>query len=104
MKLKIPFLKYLEILKRLVPIKTGALSNSWRTIEMTDSYAIFGSDSKYARIQDLGGQIPDRYPVNAKALHFFINGKEIYTKKAKGFTLQGKHYTANSFAEWMRSI
>ena len=55
--------------------------------------------SPYNAAQEYGAIIPDRYPVNAQALHFYIGGKEIFAKFAKGFTLKERSYMRSSLAE-----
>lgn len=62
------------------------------------------SAAPYNRAQEYGAVIPDRYPVNAKALHFFIGGKEFFVKHAKGFTLKERSYMRTSLAEWKQRI
>lgn len=111
MNIQIPFSKYLEFLKMRVPRKTGALAESWRIIETGQFYTIFASNLPYARIQDIGGRIPKSgsfvYPKNGKVMHFFINGKEIYTNKIAARMLPGFHYTKdswNDFKSWMAQL
>lgn len=78
-----------ENLKQLVidsrekaPYKTGTLKRSIdkRIIEETDSSVTgeYGSDEKYAAIQELGGVVK---PKNGKYLVFNKDGKTIFTRK-----------------------
>lgn len=49
----------------------------------------------YARIQDVGGQIPTRYPRRARAMRFIGNdGSIVFAKRARGFTLPGFKYAS----------
>ena len=60
---------------------------------------VYSSATNYAAIHEYGGQIPDRYPVNAKALHFFAGGKEVFAKFARGFTMQERSFLRSSLAD-----
>lgn len=57
------------------------------------------SAAPYNAAQEYGAVIPDRYPVNAKAMHFFVGGKEVFAKFAKGFTLKERSYMRSSLAD-----
>lgn len=58
----------------------------------------------YAAIHEYGGQIPDRYPVNAQALHFFIGGKEVFAKFARGFTMPERSFLRSSLQDYRQII
>jgi phage gpG-like protein len=58
----------------------------------------------YAGIHEFGGSVPDRYPVNAKALHFFIGGKEVFATFARGFTMPERSYLRSSLADYRDRI
>lgn len=60
--------------------------------------------SPYNKAQEYGAVIPDRFPVNAKALHFFVGGQEIFAKRAKGFTLKERSYLRSSLADYKQLI
>lgn len=55
----------------------------------------------YAAIHDQGGQIPDRRPKTAGAMHFNAYGKEWFLKFAKGYRVKPKNYIARGFQELM---
>lgn len=67
-----------------------------------------GADTKYARIQELGGtiQIPDIYPTKAKALHFIIDGKDIFVKhvRAHTVTIPPKYYMRDALQSMVTQI
>lgn len=47
----------------------------------------------YARIQDIGGRVPTRYPRRARAMRWIDrNGRIIFARRARGFTLPGFGY------------
>lgn len=49
----------------------------------------------YARIQDIGGQIPERFPRRAKAMRWIdSSGEMIFAKRARGFKLPGFQYAS----------
>ena len=62
-----------------------------------------GSNLKYARIHELGGPAQDMtiVPVRAKALHFFIGGKEIFCRSVfmPAFAIKPKYYIKSSMRE-----
>lgn len=58
----------------------------------------------YAAIHEFGGSIPDRYPVNAQALHFYIGGREVFAKFARGFTMPERSYLRSSLSDYRQRI
>ena len=60
---------------------------------------VYSAGCNYAAIHEYGGQIPDRVPVNGQFLHFFIDGKEIFTKFARGFTMPERSFLRSSLAD-----
>lgn len=62
------------------------------------------SDEPYALIQEFGGQIPVRFPVNAKAMRFEINGAVIFAMRAMGFTIRGESYIEDAVDEWVQDV
>ena len=54
---------------------------------------IVGSNLKYARIQETGGEI---YPVKKKVLRFFIGGREIFARKV---TIPAHWYLRNTLKD-----
>lgn len=82
---------------------TGKLADSIHN-DVADSGSsitgrVYSSGNNYAAIHEYGGPVPDRYPVNAKAMHFFAGGKEIFTKFAKGFQMPERSYLRSSLAD-----
>ncbi len=63
---------------------TGALKGSITATPIKDGIKV-GTAKQYAAILQLGGSIPvparTIIPIRAKALHFFVGGKEIFTKE-----------------------
>jgi hypothetical protein len=62
------------------------------------------STAPYAGAQEFGATIPDRYPVNAKALHFFVGADEVFAKFARGFTLPERSYLRSSLEDYKERI
>jgi hypothetical protein len=83
---------------------TGKLASSIQH-DVTDSGSsiigrVYSNNSvSYAAAQEFGAQIPDRYPVNAKALHFFVGGQEVFAKFARGFTLRERSFLRSSLSD-----
>ncbi len=65
---------------------------------------VYSAGVNYAAIHEYGGQIPDRYPVNAKALHFFVGGKEVFAKFARGFTMPERSFMRSSLEDYRAKI
>jgi phage gpG-like protein len=89
--------------------RTGQLQQSIHNEVNSNGSSVIGrvfsaGPLPYAAIHEFGGQIPDRYPVNAKALHFFIGGKEIFAKFAKGFAMPERSYLRSSLADFRQQI
>lgn len=63
---------------------------------------------KYAAIHEFGGviNIPDIYPVNAQALHFFMGGEEIFAKYARAHTvvMPERSYMRSSLVDMKEQI
>lgn len=89
--------------------RTGKLQSSINS-EVKESGAniigrVFSNNSvNYAAIHEFGGQVPDRYPVNGKALHFFIGGKEVFAKFARGFTMPERSFMRSGLADYKEKI
>lgn len=50
----------------------------------------WSTDLPYARIQDVGGRVPTRYPRRARAMRWIdSSGEVIFARKARGFVLPG---------------
>lgn len=92
-----------EVLK----VRSGRLRQSIFTpkIDKTPTGFIgsIGSNVKYAAIHEFGGiiHIPEIFPKNKLALHFFIGGKEIFAKRVKAhtITMPERSYLRTSIAE-----
>jgi len=67
-----------------------------------------GRDVPYARIHEYGGQTKphDIYPKNAKALHFFMGGKEVFAKVVHhpGSKMPERSYMRSSLADMKQEI
>jgi phage gpG-like protein len=61
--------------------------------EVTEDSIVGGAyssgDVKYAAIHEFGGQIsiPDIFPVKAQALHFVVDGKDVFAKRVRAHTV-----------------
>ncbi len=53
---------------------------------------IFFTNVKYASVHNFGKSVPDRVPKKGKYLVFKIDGKTIFTKKAKGFKMPTRKF------------
>lgn len=89
--------------------RTGRLQSSIQseTIDgevITTNVFSNASAAPYNRAQEYGAIIPEQFPVNAKALHFFVGGQEVFAKHAKGFTLKERSYMRSSLAEYRQTI
>lgn len=88
------------------PNGTGALAKSYSlgSIHKSGSNSIRITNSlPYAHIQNYGGYIPDRYPVNAQALHWTSGGSDVFAKHAKGFHITGKEYIEEAIEVWSKN-
>jgi len=86
---------------QVLNVRTGALRRSIFTTvetapnEVTATVAS-SSDVPYGRIHEFGGaiDIPEITPVKAQALHFVINGKDVFAKRVRAHTV---HMPERSF-------
>ena len=95
---------------QLVNRVTGRLANSIQR-RVTDTpneimAQVYSNDTAlpYNRALNNGATIPDRFPKKAKALHFFIGGKEVFAKKARGFTLKPRRYMESGLSDFKTII
>jgi hypothetical protein len=62
------------------------------------------STAPYAGAQEFGATIPDRYPVNAKAMHWTSGGQDVFAKFARGFNLPERSYLRSSLEDYKERI
>jgi phage gpG-like protein len=94
-----------QVLNRI----TGKLASSIQHNVTDNGSSIIGrvysnNSVKYAAIHEFGGSIPDRYPVNAKAMHWQVGGRDVFAKFAKGFTLPSRSFLRSSLADFRDRI
>lgn len=53
----------------------------------------------YGAYQEHGASIPERRPVNAKALRWYVGGSPVFAMRAKAFTLPPRPFMAPSLQE-----
>lgn len=68
--------------KKIVPVKTGKLRRSIHG-RVYGNLARIGSSVDYAHYIEAGTSPHVIVPVNAQALHFFIDGKEVFAKRVQ---------------------
>lgn len=90
--------------------RTGNLRNSIFNIVtqtgtlMTGTVAV-DNTAPYGAYQEYGAHIPERVPVNAKALRWYgAGGGAIFAKRARAFDLPPRPFMAPSLAEKSASI
>lgn len=77
----------LRALRDETPVKSGRLAASWHLGPDGISFNRKGdgftirNQLPYAHIQDKGGTIPARRAVNARVMHFFYNGEELFRQR-----------------------
>jgi phage gpG-like protein len=85
--------------------RTGNLRNS--VLPMVDASGVLmtgkvyvDSTALYGAYQEYGAHIPDRYPVNAKALRWYAaGGSPIFAMHARAFDLPPRPFMAPALAE-----
>ena len=60
--------------------------------------------SPYNRAHEYGAIIPDRFPKNAKAMHWMVGGQHVFAKFARGFTLPARSYMRSSLTDYKEKI
>ncbi len=103
------YVKESKLSGQVLQHRTGQLQQSIHNQVTQDGSSVIGrvfsaGPLPYAAIHEFGGQVPDRTPVNAKALHFFIGGKEVFAKFAKGFTMPERSYLRSSLSDYRQQI
>lgn len=58
----------------------------------------------YGAYQEYGASIPERVPVNAKALRWYVGGSPVFAMRAKAFVLPPRPFMAPSLTEKSPSI
>jgi len=83
---------------------TGGFAGSWKLSNLrltADKKGIhINSDHPAAKIQNDGGDVPERVAKRAKAMHWMSGGEHVFAKRAKGFTLPGKKYVQKALERW----
>ncbi len=95
------------------PVLTGKLRRSifWDTAINPDQAmgrVFVSADTPYARMLEYGGKTKahDIVPTKAKALHFFVGGKEVFAKVVHhpGSTFKARRYVHGPFEEMQPEI
>lgn len=93
----------ISAIKDSVPVRQGTLRQSLRLVNVRGTIKtelrITVSAVPYARISDLGGQIPEREARRAKAMRFIgaRDGAVLFARKVAGFNYPASHYLARAF-------
>lgn len=80
-------------LKRAMYVEVNSVGERIEGIVGVDSTAPYG------RFQELGAHIPERVPVHAKALRFYVGGNPVFAMRAKAFTLPARPWLVPSLRE-----
>lgn len=77
---------------QVLHVRTGTLRRSITyTVHETDQAIVgtVGTNLEYAAIHEYGGTIhvPEIRPRNAKALHFYVGGREVFAMRARAHTI-----------------
>ncbi len=91
---------------QILKTRTGRLKGSIQQeviSKKNETIGRVGSNLKYARIHELGEIIPAHtiYPVKASALHFYMNGQEVFCRSADipDVKMRERHYIRDSMEE-----
>jgi phage gpG-like protein len=86
---------------QVLNVRTGALRRSiFSTVQVAPNQVVgtvaSSSDVKYGAIHEFGGtiDIPEIVPTKAQALHFVMNGKDVFAKRVRAHTV---HMPERSF-------
>ncbi|MGH3430898.1 MAG: hypothetical protein ACRDQZ_25570 [Mycobacteriales bacterium] len=64
-----------------------------------------GREAPYGLAHEFGANIPERVPINAKALHWITAGGEhVFAMRAKAFTLPERSFMRRGFADFTEII
>jgi len=90
--------------KILCPVKTSTLKRSITHKFIDKITAIVGSNMEYAPSVELGSRPHIIRPKTAKALHFKIGGKDIFTKEVQHPGWSGKPFLRPALAKNRKTI
>jgi phage gpG-like protein len=98
------YIKEQKLSGQVLKNRTGTLRRSVNYevhTETSPQYVEVGTRGlDYAAIHEFGGRIPDRRPVNAKALHWIApGGGDVFAMFARGFTMPERSYMRSSLDE-----
>jgi phage gpG-like protein len=84
--------------------RSGNLRNSVFPLTETSGSVVTGqvyvdNTAPYGRYQEYGAHIPERVPVNAKALRWYVGGSPVFAMRARAFTLPARPFMAPSLDE-----
>jgi HK97 gp10 family phage protein len=73
-------------------------STSGPTGSLTGAVSV-DNTAPYGRYQEYGAEIPERVPVKAMALRWYVNGSPIFRMRARAFTLPARPFMRPSLDE-----
>lgn len=84
--------------------RSGNLKRAMYTEVQTSAERITGivgvdNTAPYGRYQEFGASIPERIPVEAKALRWYAGGQPVFAMRARAFTLPARPFLIPSLAE-----
>lgn len=93
-----------QVLKRRTGKLAGSIHNSVQDAGTSITGRVYSSGINYAAIHEFGGHIPERRPVNAKALHWVSGGKDVFAMYARAFDMPERSYLRSSLADMREEI
>jgi hypothetical protein len=103
------YIKREKLSGQVLKNRTGNLRNSvFPSMESSGSQIIgtvaVDNTAPYGRYQEYGAQIPERVPVKAKALRWYVGGSPVFAMRARAFTLLPRPFMRPSLDEKAPSI
>ncbi len=94
-----------QVLNRITGHLAGSINHEVNDRRTAIAARVYSNSSvNYAAIHEFGGHIPDRYPVNGKALRFMIGGREVFANFARGFNMPERSFMRSGLADYRDRI
>jgi len=104
------YIKQEKLSGQVLKTRTGNLRNAVfdrvddQGAVIVGTVSVDPSAQKYARAHEFGAHIPERVPVNAKALRWYLNGAPVFAMRARAFDLPVRSFMRSSLTEMSGSI
>jgi hypothetical protein len=99
------YIKFQKLTGQVLKTRTGNLRNSVfykmedQGTQIVGTVDVSMPAARYGKAHEFGAHIPERVPVNAKALHWRVGGKDVFAMRAAAFDLPKRPFMSTGLAD-----